>query len=78
MDGYDATKTIRNIEQEKGSTPTVIIALTANAAKDDRILCLELGMNAVVTKPFKRADLSEALTKWLPAHTTDELKAKST
>ncbi|MFT5210796.1 MAG: CheY-like chemotaxis protein [Flavobacterium sp.] len=65
MDGYEATEAIRDIKQEKGLTPTPIIALTANVSSDDRILCEESGMNAVVTKPFKRADLSKALIGWL-------------
>ncbi|MFT6734291.1 MAG: signal transduction histidine kinase/DNA-binding response OmpR family regulator, partial [Polaribacter sp.] len=66
MDGYEATATIRKIEQEKNLTPMPIIALTANTSTNDRILCEESGMNAVVTKPFKAADLSEVLTVWLP------------
>ena len=60
------TKMIREIEQDKSMTPMPIIALTANASSNDRILCEEAGMDEVVTKPFKQADLSEALTKWLP------------
>ena len=66
MDGYKATKTIREIEQERDLTPIPIIALTANAFSDDRVLCEEAGMNEVVTKPFKKTDLSDCLLKWLP------------
>ncbi|MFT5451386.1 MAG: two-component system sensor histidine kinase/response regulator [Enterobacterales bacterium] len=66
MDGYEATEAIRMIEQEKNLSPIPIIALTANASTDDRILCEKAGMVEVVTKPFKRADLSEVLIKWLP------------
>ncbi|MFT7688940.1 MAG: signal transduction histidine kinase/DNA-binding response OmpR family regulator [Candidatus Azotimanducaceae bacterium] len=66
MNGYEATKIIRKIEQEKNMTPVPIIALTANVSSNDRILCGGSGMNAVVIKPFKRSDLSEVLTEWLP------------
>jgi CheY-like chemotaxis protein len=66
MDGYEATTIIRKLEKEMGKTPLPIIALTANASSDDRILCEQVGMNDVVTKPYKRADLSSCLQQWLP------------
>jgi CheY-like chemotaxis protein len=66
MDGYEATAIIRKLEKEKGKTPLPIIALTANASSNDRILCEQVGMNDVVTKPYKRADLSNCLQQWLP------------
>ncbi|MDH5354361.1 MAG: response regulator [Gammaproteobacteria bacterium] len=67
MDGYDATKAIRSLEKENNTPPIPVIALTANASSDERILCKESGMNDVITKPFKRTDLSSSLLKWLPA-----------
>ncbi len=66
MDGYEATREIRTIEKEINKAPMPIIALTANATSDDRKLCEQAGMNDVVTKPFKRLDLSCCLQKWLP------------
>lgn len=66
MDGYDATQAIRDIEQKDNATPIPIIALTANASTDDQTLCINVGMNDVVTKPFKRSDLSICLQQWLP------------
>lgn len=66
MDGYEATEIIRNLEKEKDKKPLPIVALTANAASDDRVLCEKVGMNDVVTKPYKRADLSNCLQRWLP------------
>ena len=66
MDGYEATSIIRKIEKEKNLRPMPIVALTANASSDDRILCELSGMSDVVTKPFNKADLSECLLKWLP------------
>lgn len=68
MDGYQATKAIREIESIHGvTTPIPIIALTANAFGEERTLCKEAGMNEVLTKPFKRSDLSDTLKQWLPS-----------
>lgn len=66
MDGYEATKAIREIEKESGKTPIPIIALTANATHDDLKACEQAGMNEVITKPFRRVDLSDCLQQWLP------------
>lgn len=67
MDGYEACKAIRHLEKQRGVTvPIPIIALTANASNEDRLLCLDAGMNDVITKPFKRNDLEECLIQYLP------------
>jgi signal transduction histidine kinase/response regulator RpfG family c-di-GMP phosphodiesterase/NAD-dependent dihydropyrimidine dehydrogenase PreA subunit len=51
MNGYDATKTIRSLDDEHArSIP--IIAMTANALADDIDKCLASGMNAHVSKPI--------------------------
>jgi|GEM_PF-2174348 len=64
MDGYAATRYIREQKQEEKSQ-IPIIALTANATVQDRQKCLDAGMSAVITKPFKRDDLSIGLSEWL-------------
>lgn len=66
LDGYKATQAIRKIEKERNKTAITISALTVNYSSDDRILCEKSGMNDVVTKPFRPADLSECLKQWLP------------
>ena len=57
MDGFEATKKIRNSEKQKTESPIPIIALTANAIKGDRERCIEAGMNDYLTKPFKGDDI---------------------
>ncbi len=61
MDGYEATRSIR----QKGFLTIPIIAMTANAMKGDRELCLEAGMNDYITKPIKREIIFQVLEKWL-------------
>lgn len=60
MNGFEATKAIRKIPN-KAKANTIIIALTANAFKEDKITALESGMNGYLTKPIK----AEALIKTL-------------
>ena len=49
MDGYEATKLIRNLDDARADIP--IVAMTANAFEEDRQKALESGMNAHVSKP---------------------------
>ncbi len=60
MNGFEATKAIRKIPN-KAKANTIIIALTANDFKEDKITALESGMNGYLTKPIK----AEALIKTL-------------
>jgi CheY-like chemotaxis protein/anti-sigma regulatory factor (Ser/Thr protein kinase) len=60
IDGLDATRLIREIEQTRAMPRTPIIALTASAL-DDACRCLEAGADAHVGKPVKKAALIDAL-----------------
>jgi PAS domain S-box-containing protein len=51
LDGLEATRAIREIERERGCH-TSIVALTANAFKDDKEKCLAAGMDGYITKPI--------------------------
>ncbi len=64
MDGYQATARIRELEKETGSH-IPIIALTANAMKEDEERCLKAGMDDYLSKPFKREAFAEKLSRWL-------------
>ncbi len=64
MDGYQATRIIRHLEE--GHLPTPIIALTANALTGDREKALQAGMDDHLSKPYTVDDLQQVLCRWLP------------
>lgn len=59
LDGFQATKIIREYENSHNKKPTPIIALTANALESDRSACLEAGMDDFMVKPIRLRMLSE-------------------
>jgi PAS domain S-box-containing protein len=66
MDGFAASREIRNLEAQRADGRRVpIIALTANAMEGDRERCLEAGMDDYLAKPFKLAELGATLDRWL-------------
>lgn len=64
MDGFEATRSIRQNEAGKRRTP--IIAMTANALIGDRERCLQAGMDEYISKPARRKDIVAALMKMIP------------
>jgi signal transduction histidine kinase/CheY-like chemotaxis protein len=61
MNGLDATRAVRGLEAEHRVSPVPILALTANARKEDDDACIEAGMDRYLSKPFDRSDLEEAI-----------------
>ena len=61
MDGYTATREIRKWEAEHRVRPKPIIALTANALKEDARRSLDAGCTAHLTKPIKKTPLLQAI-----------------
>jgi len=64
MDGYEATRRIRQREEATDSHQ-VIIAMTANAMEGDRDRCLQAGMDDYLAKPFREADLRQTIARWV-------------
>jgi Signal transduction histidine kinase len=65
MDGYDATRAIRDGASGTQNRSIPILATTANAIKGDIEKCLEAGMNDYISKPISYSDLSVKIEKWL-------------
>ncbi len=64
LDGPGATREIRALP---GRGHPVIIAITANAFDEDRVHCLDAGMDDFLSKPFKAEKLCELVLRWLGA-----------
>lgn len=65
MDGVAATRAWRAEEDRKNSIP--IIALTANISEDDRLACLQAGMNEFLSKPVSPERIYNILENFTPA-----------
>jgi len=64
MDGYTATRKIREWEKKHNRTQTPIVALTSNALKGDMEKCLKIGCSDYVSKPIKKDILLDTLQKY--------------
>jgi len=69
LDGFEATRTIRERERQTGER-LAIVAMTANAMKGDRELCLDSGMDDYLSKPIHLEALQRVLSKYLDAAAT--------
>jgi PAS domain S-box-containing protein len=65
MDGYTATRMIRELEQQSGKHRTPVVALTAHAYDEDVRRCKEAGCDDHIAKPFKKKTLLECLARYL-------------
>jgi len=78
MDGYEASRQIRQRERTEGARPVYIIAMTANAMQGDREKCLEAQMNDYLSKPVKDTDLRAALSRSQAASAIDTTEEEDT
>ncbi len=63
QDGFEATRQIRsNTKGPNANTP--IIALTANAMKGDREMCIEAGMNEYLSKPLNPDEIFHSIEEF--------------
>ncbi|MFO7527227.1 MAG: ATP-binding protein [Marinobacter sp.] len=64
MDGYEATRRIREWERSNGQQGIPIIALTADVLPETESICLGSGMNDFLPKPVRKEKLQEVLGRW--------------
>ena len=67
MDGLEATRRIRLLEKKTGCRRVPIVAMTAHAMKEDRLRCLEAGMDGYIAKPLRAKLLWETIEAILTA-----------
>ncbi len=65
MDGFEATRTIRDPQSQVLNHRITIVAMTAHAMQGDREKCMEAGMDDYLSKPIERPALVAVLEKWL-------------
>jgi CheY-like chemotaxis protein len=63
MDGYEASRTIRDMQLGEARPP--IVALTANAYQENRKKCEQAGMDDFLSKPIMEEALLDILKKWI-------------
>ena len=66
MNGYQATRAIRDPQSSVLNHRVPIVAMTANAMRGDREKCLEAGMDDYLSKPIDPRTLARTVAKWLP------------
>ncbi|QQG35385.1 MAG: response regulator [Micavibrio aeruginosavorus] len=65
MDGFEASRKIREFERAQGRKRIPIIAMTAHAMEGDREKCLQAGMDDYMSKPVNPDKLHDVLYRWL-------------
>lgn len=65
MDGYEATRRIRQMEQSQGGSRIPIVAMSANAFVEDMDKAYTAGMDNYITKPIALEEISNVLKKYV-------------
>ncbi|MDH5602247.1 MAG: response regulator, partial [Gammaproteobacteria bacterium] len=68
MDGFEATRRIRDGQSKVLNHDIPIIAMTAHAMMEDRNKCTAAGMNDYLSKPVEPKALLDMIEKWLPQY----------
>lgn len=66
MNGYELTRSIRELESANGRKRIPVIACTANVLGGEAEACLDAGMDDYLAKPVDLKDLTKKLNRWLP------------
>ena len=64
LDGYSATREVRDFERSHNRAPVPIVALTASALESEQQRALDAGCTAYIRKPVRLATLVEAVAKY--------------
>ncbi|MCP5205852.1 MAG: response regulator [Hahellaceae bacterium] len=76
MNGYDATKAIRDIEKHRSeSTRTPIVAMSAHTMQEYQQKCVAADFDDFISKPFKRETLLLCVRKWLGSEASGTAKS---
>ncbi len=78
MDGFEATRIIRNPDSKVRDHDVLIIAMTAHAMTGDRERCLEAGMNDYIAKPIQPKQLLEVIDTQLNRRSKKEPQPEDT
>ena len=76
LDGFEATRRIRTLEQGQARDRTPIVTLTAHVIGTSATQWREAGMSDYITKPFTLSDLANSLERWTkpePSHWAEHL-----
>jgi two-component system sensor histidine kinase EvgS len=78
LSGYELAGEIRDEERTQGLPPTLILGFTANAQPEEKVRCLEAGMDDCLFKPILLADLSAWLLSRFVSETPEKLDEQPT
>ncbi|QOS78264.1 response regulator [Paenibacillus sp. JNUCC31] len=73
MDGLEATRKIRAMEQDEMRHPIPVIAMTGNVMDGEKDKCLAAGMNDFIGKPFTLETLDNMIQKWIHSSESEEV-----
>ena len=65
MNGYEATRAVRNLDDRPDGRMIPIIAMTANAFDEDRKAAKDCGMNGFISKPIDMEEVLQVLNRVL-------------
>ncbi|MEZ4652186.1 MAG: ATP-binding protein [Candidatus Eisenbacteria bacterium] len=73
LDGFAAVRQIRELERGAGRPRTPVVAITANATREDRDRCFAAGMDDFLSKPYELSDLQAVLARQRVTESPDDV-----